>query len=418
MNNKFLRDAKKSICLFLLVFIAYALIYMTKNCYSAAMASIVDEGVMSKSETGLIAAMFYLIYAPFQIVGGIAVDRYPADKLVLIGILGAGISNFLIYFIDSYVGMIIIWSFNAIIQFGVWPGIFKIVSTQLKPEHRTSGIFYISMASTVGLVLSYLCAALIKYWKFNFLFSAVVLFILTAVFFIMYTFIDKSMVRESSVTEVDEAPRDGESVKSKSHSPWGLMLAAGIPFLLVVDVIHSMVNLGIKALAPVMLMESYEAVSPALANVLNIILILAGPVGLFISHTPVFRRLASPVAMSVLLGIMLPLLGVVAFIGKIHIAFVIVALTLIMICAGAMSIFFSYISRTFAQFGCVGTLTGTFNCMASLGIVLANYVFARVAESYGWQFTVICWVAVVALALLLALVSIPVWSKFKNKMSI
>ena len=176
LESRVVCDKKKSVCLFLLLFISYALIYMTKNCYSAAMASIVENGIMSKSQTGLIAAMFYLVYAPFQIVGGIAVDKYSPDKLVLIGIVGAGLSNLMIYLVEGYVAMIIIWSFNAVVQFGVWPGIFKIVATQLKPEHRGWGVFYISMAATFGLILSYVSAAFIKSWKYNFLFSSYIFY--------------------------------------------------------------------------------------------------------------------------------------------------------------------------------------------------------------------------------------------------
>lgn len=407
MKNRFLVDKRKSLCLFLLVFIAYALIYMTKNCYSAAMASIVSEGVMSKSETGLIAAMFYLVYAPFQIIGGVAVDKYPADKLVLIGMIGAGLSNLLIYLVEGYVAMIIIWSFNAIIQFGVWPGIFKIVSTELKDEHRPMGVFYISMASTVGLVLSYATAAVIKYWKYNFLFSAIVLFSLGAVFFLIYSHIGRSMMVEN--TEVAATSEKDAKLKKGAFR---LMLRAGIPLLLIVNLIHSLLNLGIKALAPVMLMESYEAVSASLANILNIFLIIAGPIGLFASHNPAFRKLGSPTVMAILLALMLPTLIAVSFVGRASIVLVIVALCMLMIFAGAMSIFFSYTSRAFVKYGCVGTLTGTFNCMASLGIVLANYVFARAAESIGWRYTAVCWIALAALALICALIEIPIWNRF------
>ena len=99
MKLKCLSDSKKSICLFLLVFISYSLIYMTKNCYSAAMADIVKDGIMTKSQTGLISACFYLVYAVFQVVGGVAADRFAPHKLVLIGYIGAGIANMLIYFI-------------------------------------------------------------------------------------------------------------------------------------------------------------------------------------------------------------------------------------------------------------------------------------------------------------------------------
>lgn len=409
MKNRTLVDSGKSIRLFLLVFTSYALIYMTKNCYSAAMASIVDEGIMSKSETGLIAAMFYLVYAPFQIIGGVAVDRYSPAQLVSIGIIGAAASNLAIYFTENYIAMIVIWSFNAIVQFGVWPGIFKIISTELKAEHRMKGIFYISMASTLGLILSYLCAAFISYWKYNFLMSAIVLFVLALIFILTYSRLSRSMVEDEHAESL--AAISSPKTEHKMGA-LGVMLRAGIPLLLVVNLIHSALNLGIKALAPVMLMESYEAVSPALANVLNIILIIAGPVGLLASHNPAFRRISSPTAMAVLLAVAIPLMTVTVFIGQISIVFIIIALTLLMVCTGAMSIFFSYMSRAFERYGCAGTVAGTFNCMASLGIVLANYVFARLAEVQGWQFTIICWLAVTVLALVLCLASIPTWKKF------
>ena len=167
---------------------------MTKNCFSAAMASIVEADVMSKSDTGLIASMFYVFYAPFQIVGGIYVDRYSPYKLILIGMIGAGILNLLIYFIEGYVAMLIIWSLNGIVQFGVWPGIFKIVTTELMPEHRSSGLTYIHMSYTAGLAVSYLSAAFISDWKNNFLFSAVILFILAVVFLSLYKQIGRAHV--------------------------------------------------------------------------------------------------------------------------------------------------------------------------------------------------------------------------------
>ncbi|MBQ9921974.1 MAG: MFS transporter, partial [Clostridia bacterium] len=111
MNRKYIEDHKKSIYLFLLVFISYALVYMTKNCYSAAMTSIVAEGIMTKSQTGFIAAMFYLVYAPFQIIGGILSDKYDPGKLILTGVIGAGAANLLVYFFSTnYIAMTIIWS--------------------------------------------------------------------------------------------------------------------------------------------------------------------------------------------------------------------------------------------------------------------------------------------------------------------
>ena len=45
------------------------------------------EGAMTKSQTGLITAVFYLVYAPLQVVGGIFADKYDPEKLIKIGLM-------------------------------------------------------------------------------------------------------------------------------------------------------------------------------------------------------------------------------------------------------------------------------------------------------------------------------------------
>ena len=97
-SQKYLESKKLSIILLLSIFLLYAVVYMTKNVFSSAMASIVEEGFMTKSQTGLINAVFWFVYAPFQIVGGFAADKYSPYKLILIGLIGGLISNIIIYF--------------------------------------------------------------------------------------------------------------------------------------------------------------------------------------------------------------------------------------------------------------------------------------------------------------------------------
>jgi sugar phosphate permease len=404
-----LKDSKKSIGLLLMLFVMYALIYMTKNCYSAAMASIVSQGIMTKSETGLIAAAFYIVYAPFQIVGGIAADRFSPYKLIMFGMLGGGLCNLLVYFFsDNYVAMLVIWSVNAILQFGIWPSIFKIITSQLCRKYRTRAVFYMSFSSTLGLIFSYACAAVITDWRFNFLLSAIVLFACVAIFGIAYRIIARSMTAD----EVADAP-----VMEKKKREKGILLMilrSGVPMLLIVYAIHGFLNLGLKSLSPVMLIEAYPSLSPAVANALNIILILAGPVGLMLSRLPVFRRLSEPMVMSLMLGVVVPLLLVVTFVGQVHLAVILVSLTVMMVATGLMSVYFSYVSKTFEKYGCGATLAGLFNCMASVGIVLANFVFARIADDFGWGVTTKAWLLTAIGALILCAIAVPIWNRFKK----
>lgn len=150
-SQKYLESKKLSIILLLSIFLLYAVVYMTKNVFSSAMASIVEEGFMTKSQTGLINAVFWFVYAPFQIVGGFAADKYSPYKLILIGLIGGLISNIIIYFNQSYTVIIAAWSFNAIAQFALWPGVFKVVSTQTTPSIRGVAVFWLMFSS--GLIM-------------------------------------------------------------------------------------------------------------------------------------------------------------------------------------------------------------------------------------------------------------------------
>lgn len=57
-KQKYLKDKRLSAVLFIFIFLLYAVVYMTKNMFTSAMAIIVEEGFMTKSQTSLINAIF------------------------------------------------------------------------------------------------------------------------------------------------------------------------------------------------------------------------------------------------------------------------------------------------------------------------------------------------------------------------
>ena len=409
--KKFLTDRRKSIYLFLLLFISYSLIYMTKNCYSAAMASIVANGIMTKSQTGLIAALFYLIYAPFQIIGGIAADKYSPAKLILYGTFGAGLCNSLVYvFSENYVAMLIIWSLNAAIQFGIWPSIFKIVVSQLAPEHRMRGIFFILLTPSAGLALSYASAVFITDWRFNFLLSAIILFAIVPIFFFIYRYIEKSMTVEN-----DTNKKEVKAEKIQGASLVRKIIISGIPILLIIYVVQGLLSIGIKSLVPVMLMESYD-LTPSLANGLNVILVLCGPLGTLLGALPLFKKFSYTTTITILFGLSLPAVFIITYVGSIPAAVIIIALIAVTVFMAATSVYFSYTSRVFEKFGFGGTLSGLYNCMSAIGLVLSNYVFTSVAENFGWSVTTNTWLIMLSLALVLLCITIPIWKRFMKSL--
>jgi sugar phosphate permease len=101
-NRIHLENKRISRLFFAFLFLLYALVYMTKNCFGAALADIVNDGVLTKSQTGLISGTFYLVYAPLQIVGGIVTDRYNPERLITVGLVGGALANAVIFFNHNF----------------------------------------------------------------------------------------------------------------------------------------------------------------------------------------------------------------------------------------------------------------------------------------------------------------------------
>ena len=411
-KQSYIEDKRFSLLLFLFLFLMYAVVYMTKNMFTSAMAIIVEEGFMTKSQTGLINAIFWLVYAPFQVVGGFAVDKYSPYKLIMIGLAGAAVSNIIIYFNQSYYVMMSAWIFNAIIQFGVWPGVFKIVSTKIAPQMRKKAVFWLLFSTSVGLGFSMLIASFVTHWRHNFLVSVISLLLTIAAYAVLNRFLDKKMVE-------DESSPQKSSVKAedKKEPMLPLMLSSGLIVFLIVCLLRVAIDNGIKMMTPVMLMESYESLPAAIATRMSSVLIIFSAIGIFVSgfmQRNITRNEAK--AQIILYAISLLPLIMVCFLGYIHYIWILIALSVsIMLIHGAAPFSQSFVALHFENYGRIGTVSGILNATASVGNVLASYVFARMAEVMPWRGVTVSWLITIVICGLLCMLVMPKWTRFTEK---
>lgn len=409
-HRKHLVLESHSILLFFTLFILYAVVYMTKNMFSSALAVIVEQGVMTKSETGFITATYWLVYGFFQIVGGFVTDKYDPHKLVVIGVIGAIISNIIIYLNQNYYVMLASWSFNAVIQFGVWPGIFKIISTQTDKNVRGPAVLWISLSSSCGLGLSMLIASFVKQWQNNFLVSTIVLAASLLGYMIIYHRLEREMV-----DDMGPAPKEREKPEKKAPM-LPLMFASGLVVILTAGFFRFSVENGIKLMTPVMLMESYDSLPAAISTRMSIILVAFSVAGLFLTNF-LRKKIENEMKALVLLGTcaVLPLV-VACFVGKIHYIWILAALSLavVLLCGGS-AFSMSYISIKFEKYGRIGTVMGILNATASFGNILASWGYAALAERFPWQMITLLWLGLDIGLVLLALSVISRWKKFSEK---
>lgn len=412
MNKKHLNDHKTSFRLFVYVWLMYAVVYMTKNCFSGAMASIVAEGIMTKSQTGLITALFYLAYAPLQIVGGRLADRWRPDMLIIIGLLGAATANLVIYINQNYYLMLVVWTLNACLQFALWPAIFKIVSSQLAHEHRIRGVYYITFASTFGLCLTFILSAVMKRWQDNFLLSAILLFIFAIGFLIIYPRAEKKMVPDDGIP-AKPIHGDVEINETLDTSSKTMFKKCGLYIFISVVIVRGLVDLGLKNLAPTLLMESYDEISPSIGNLLNIIIILAGLVGMFAAKMFYPKRITDVIkGTQFFMLLMLPMLLFTMLVGKVNVVLIVISLSLTIATASASGLFAQYYSMKFAKYGKNGEVAGIINAGAAMGIVIQSYGIALVADLWNWTVVIALLVALCIVSLILLLIIYPKWKKF------
>ena len=384
---------------------------MTKNAFSAAMVYIVDEGFLTKAQTGTIVATFYLIYASLQFSGGVLADRWKPDLLITVGYIGAGIANLIIYLNHSYHVMLITWSLCAVIQAPVWPSVLKLVSTRTHKDHQSRGIYFISFANTGGAMLIYLVSALLPSWEHNFLMSACGL-----IFFgVLWECIRRILCPHTDTAIRKKTSTPAEPSPQTKTLPKRALLGV-LPILLLLGLLRGIFDTGVKGLIPTMINDSYSNLSPSISNILNVLVILAGLLGIILSHYiyPHFFKVQTTALLALMSLATLPTL-VLLGIGRLHYAIIVAMLALISLLMCGASLLINYISSFFDWWNLGGRVAGLCNCVSALGIVISNYVFPKTSELIGWIGTVRIWVVLIILTALSALLLIPAWKRFLRK---
>ena len=398
------------------LWIMYAFVYMTKSCFTAAMASMIAEGIITKTQSGTITAAFYIIYGPLQIVGGLMADRYNPYRMIKWSLLGGAFANVLIFLHPNYSVMLTAWCFNAIAQFALWPSAFKIISSQLVRSDRKINTFYISFGTTAGMFLSYLVAAIVPKWQHNFSISAAVLFVFALVIYVMYKkFVLPEMKPDRDVHVSESGKIKFDEEEKPKGSSLGIFLKSGFFVMCLLVFCRVVIDNGIKTLSPTMLMESYS-VSPSLSNMLGLIVIVAGVAGMllvgFVYPRYVKNELWVHFGMMVFalpFAIALQNMAVVGMRGTILSMCVISALFTAM-----RTLAYNYNLR-FAKYGKSGTAAGVSNAAESLAITVQSYGFTYVADKAGWDPVMTICVLTVIVAVALNLLVIYLWRRFSKK---
>ncbi len=411
------KKLKASAILFFASWVTYTIICFTKTNYTALIASIVKAGIFTKSDSGFISACFYIAFGISQIVGGRFTDKKPM-LAITIGLVGSLIPNFILCFVQDFVAVCILWSICGLMQFGCYPGIVKIVSRYLAPEHREKARTYVVLCIGVGGILSYVAVAPVYEWfGWAGVFGMDALTLCASLVLWIYALTKVKYLNEDEQNPIQvqtEEKQVQENEQKQKISFVKLILSSGLIFAIVINLFMTMMSNGFKSWISTMMMESYD-LSPVWASMQTAIIYVANILGTFIIARTFGKIKNEMLAKGLAMAFCLPFYIVILFIGKVP-AFVIIACSIITTTVlygiGRVNV---KIASNVEKYGCSATFVGLLNAMASFGVVFANGGFGIIADKLGWNAVTIILVAVCAISAIGYVVGSIVWKKFKQK---
>lgn len=101
---------------FLSVLFGYGLFYTSRMNFSVAKKAMLDEGVMSATQMGVVGSALLFVYSIGKFTNGFLADRCNIARFMSTGLLLSGVANLLLGFNPMFSGFLLLWGLNGWFQ--------------------------------------------------------------------------------------------------------------------------------------------------------------------------------------------------------------------------------------------------------------------------------------------------------------
>lgn len=397
--------------------------YITRLDFNAALANIVENTAMTKSQAGLIATALFFSYGFGQVVSGFLGDKVKPQLLILIGFVVTILCNGLFSLFSNITVLVVVWGINGFAQAMFWPPLVRILIDYLPQEKFLNACFCVSVAAQAATILIYLLVPLILVtlnWQAVFYIAsgfALLMTVVTVVGFRAVTVGLKKTRFDSEISpnaEAEEARRITDKKSNKSApSLMPVLLSSGFITLLAAIAFQGFLKDGITTWMPTYVTEVFQ-METSVSILLNVVMPIFSILSVFVATAIYKKVIRNEVNGAAIFFGISAVLAAALFLCSDKSA--VAALMLSALVVGAMHAInlylISYVPSRFAAVGKTSTVSGLTNAFTYIGSALSSYLTAFLAEWIGWQYTVLCWCFVSVGGLVLCLFSVRRWKRF------
>ncbi len=165
MEREFNMTKHRRHLLLIVLYLAYTAIYIARLNLTMASPELKSAGILDAAQIGMLGSAFSVIYACGRLLNGYLGDRVPPWALISLGLFFSGISNLCISFFPPFIGMLLLWSVNAISQSMLWSSVLRILSMVYDSHKAKKVASYMVTSVATGNIIGILVSnAVIKAW--------------------------------------------------------------------------------------------------------------------------------------------------------------------------------------------------------------------------------------------------------------
>ena len=162
---------------FLSATIGYGLYYVCRLSLNVVKKPIVDSGLLTESELGLIGSALFFTYAIGKLTNGFLADHSNIKRFMSLGLLVSAIANLIMGFTSTFIFFALCWGVNRWVQSMGAPSSVVSLSRWYKDKERGSFYGFWSTSHNIGEAITYILTAVVASyfgWQWGFRAAALV----------------------------------------------------------------------------------------------------------------------------------------------------------------------------------------------------------------------------------------------------
>mgnify|MGYP005760114639 CR=1 FL=1 len=396
--------------LFLLSWPAYAAAYVGRYNYSAVMAAITAEGVLSLPAAGAVSTGYFVCYAVGQVLCGLLSQRVSPFGMIPAGLLFSAGCNMGMGMAPAG-AMPILWAANGLFQAMVWPPIVRLFAECMPLVQQDQACVSINSTTPAGTLAAYALSAAamaLAGWRMAFWGCGAVMLAAAVLWMLGTPSLRRAVQSGPAAAPVPAAEKEPSGVRLLP-----VLAGAGLMGLILPAMLHGGLKDGVTSWVPSMIQSNF-GVGPAFAAAVSMALPLVNLTGAYGAgwlDRCVFRNEVKTSA-ALFAGALVCLLALPAAVNyslPLPVA-LLAATTALML--GINTMFINVMPVRAGRRAGAAFLSGSLNAITYLGAAIATWGIGAAAQGFGWGAVLALWAVMAGTALAVCLLLARRWGRF------